>query len=167
MPNGTGSIKCASNYVISMLARHEAQEKGFMEALFLDGREQRYLEEGSGCNIFVLRKDGTLVTPDLKDTILPGITRDSVIELARAEGINVEERPVAIDELLTDGAELFVTGTAVGLISIHNVNYQGQDYKLPSSTLAEKETVAARLHAQLKGIQHGVLPDPYNWVVKI
>ncbi len=167
MPNGTGWIKCASNYVISMLARHEAQEKGFVEALFLDGREQRYLEEGSSCNIFVLRKDATLLTPDLADTILPGITRDSVIQLAKAKGINVEERPIAIDELLTDGAELFLTGTAAGLVPIHNINYQGKDYKLPFGHFREKESLASLLHAQLKAIQYGVLPDPDNWVVKI
>ena len=112
-----------------------------------------------------LRKDGTLLTPDLKDTILPGITRDSVIQLAKAEGINAVERPIAVDELLTDGAELFVTGTAAGLVSIHNINYQGKDYQLPSRNF--RESVASLLHAKLKGIQYGLLPDPYHWVVKI
>ena len=173
MPRGIGWIKCASNYVISMLARHEAQKKGFIEALFLDGKEQRYLEEGSGCNIFILLKDGTLATPELKDTILPGITRDSVIQLAKAEGIAVEERPITIEELLNNGEELFVTGTAVGLVSIHSVYYKDRLYNLPSLNYAKimppnpKQSIAALLQKNLKGIQYGLLPDPYGWVVTI
>ncbi|MEM9423471.1 MAG: aminotransferase class IV, partial [Spirochaetota bacterium] len=167
MPGGTGWIKCASNYVISMLAREEAQSQGFMEALFLDGKEQRYLEEGSGCNIFVCLKNGTLVTPDLKDTILPGITRDSVIQLARAEGISVEERPISIDELLSDAAELFATGTGAGLVPIHSLSYQQQNYDLPSLNYAKGQSLGTRLQQRLKGIQYGLLPDPYNWLVKI
>ena len=167
MPGGTGWIKCASNYVISMLARHEAQREGFMEAIFLDGREQRYLEEGSGSNIFVLLKNGHLVTPELKDTILPGITRDSVIKLAQFEGTRVEERPIPIDELLSDGVELFATGTAAGLVPIHSVRYKGRDYDLPSQTLREEDRIAVWLQKRLKGIQYGLLPDPDNWLVKI
>ncbi|WGK70326.1 aminotransferase class IV [Candidatus Haliotispira prima] len=164
MPGGTGWIKCASNYVISMLARCEAREKGFMEAIFLDGKEQRYLEEGSGSNIFVLLKNGTLVTPELKDTILPGITRDSVIKLAKAEGTCVEERPVSISELLSDGAELFATGTAAGLVPIHGIDYKGSYYDISSQ---DEESLTVRLQTRLKGIQYGLLPDPYDWVVKI
>ena len=82
-PGGTGWIKADSNYVTSALAKREAETAGFMEAVFLDAREQKYFEEGSSCNIFFVMKNGTLVTPSLEDTILPGITRKSVLVLAR------------------------------------------------------------------------------------
>ncbi len=170
MPGGTGWIKCASNYVTSVLARHEARQQGSVEALFLDGLERRYLEEGSGCNIFVLLKNGVLVTPELKDTILPGITRDSVIQLAKAEGTRVEERPLPIDELLNDGSELFATGTAAGLAPIHSITYQGRSYDLPSCKFPAsygEASISMRLQKRLKGIQYGLLPDPYDWMVKI
>ena len=167
MPGGIGWVKCASNYVISMLARNEAREQGFMEAIFLDGKEQRYLEEGSGCNIFVLLKDGSLITPELGDTILAGITRDSVIQLAKAEGTRVEERPIAIEELISDAVEFFATGTAAGLVPIHGVCYQKQIYTLPSAAMPKQDSMAVRLQKRLKGIQYGLLPDPYGWIVKI
>ena len=167
VPGGIGWVKCASNYVISMLARNEAREQGFMEAIFLDSEEHRYLEEGSGCNIFVRLKDGSLVTPALGDTILAGITRDSVIQLARAGGTRVEERPIDIKELLSDAVELFATGTAAGLVPIHGICYQKQIYQLPSAEMPKQESMSVRLQKQLKGIQYGLLPDPYGWIVKI
>ena len=93
-PRGTGWIKAASNYVIPILAKKEAEKEGFMEAVFLDSREGRYVEEGSSSNIFFRLKNGTLVTPDLKDTILPGINRMTVITLARDMGVKTEERQI-------------------------------------------------------------------------
>ena len=86
-PNGTGWIKAAANYTIAALAKYEAAEAGFMEAIFLDSDHKKYVEEGSSCNIFFYLKSGELVTPDLGDTILPGITRLSVIELSRDQKI--------------------------------------------------------------------------------
>ena len=85
-PGGTGWIKADSNYVTSALAKKEAELAGFMEAIFLDAREHAYFEEGSSCNIFFVMKDGTLVTPRLEDTILPGITRRSILVLAQEKG---------------------------------------------------------------------------------
>ena len=99
-PGGTGWIKAASNYVMSALAKKEAEAQGYMECIFLDAREHRYFEEGSSCNLFFLLKNGTLVTPSLEDTILPGITRISVIELARDLGVKVEERRISVEEVL-------------------------------------------------------------------
>ncbi|MDR3312536.1 MAG: aminotransferase class IV, partial [Spirochaetaceae bacterium] len=83
-PNGTGSLKCASNYVISALAKREAEDAGYMEVIYLDSEQHRFVDEGSSCNIFFRLKSGTLVTPAL-GTILPGITRASVIQLAKDE----------------------------------------------------------------------------------
>ncbi len=91
-PKGTGHIKCASNYVISALAKHEAEQAGYMEVVFLDAVNHLYIEEGSSCNIFFYLKTGELITPELGDTVLPGITRASVIELARDQGVTVSER---------------------------------------------------------------------------
>ena len=93
-PGGTGWIKADSNYVTSALAKKEAEAAGFMEALFLDAREHQYFEEGSSCNLFFVMKNGTLVTPSLEDTILPGITRRSVLLLAKEKGVATEERRV-------------------------------------------------------------------------
>ena len=117
-PGGTGWIKAASNYVISALAKKEAEKQGYMECIFLDSCEHRYVEEGSSCNLFFMLKSGVLVTPALQDTILPGITRDTVIQLARDRGIKVEERRVAIEEVLSEAREVFASGTAAGVTPI-------------------------------------------------
>jgi branched-chain amino acid aminotransferase len=93
-PGGTGWIKADSNYVTSAIAKKRAELEGFMEALFLDAREHAYFEEGSSCNIFFVMKNGSLVTPSLEDTILPGITRKSILVLAKEKGIAVEERRI-------------------------------------------------------------------------
>ena len=119
-PNGTGWIKCDANYVISALAKKEAENSGYMEVLFLDARDRRYVEEGSSCNAFFFLKSGELVTPELGDTVLPGITRKSVIELARAKGVKVNERRIAIEEVLADAKEVFFTGTAAGVTFVES-----------------------------------------------
>ena len=96
-PGGTGWIKCSANYVTSALAKREAEVAGYLECVFLDAEHHRYVEEGSSCNLFFVLGDGRLVTPALGDTILPGITRRTIMELAAEEGITVEERPVAVE----------------------------------------------------------------------
>ncbi|WP_062326833.1 aminotransferase class IV [Treponema endosymbiont of Eucomonympha sp.] len=159
-PFGTGSIKCASNYVISALAKREAEDAGYMEVVYLDAEHRRYVQEGSSCNIFFRLRNGTLVTPVLGDTILPGITRASVIELAKAEGVKVEERPVSIEEAMTDGAECFVTGTAAGVTPIESVTHNGAEAVYNSRKPGE---LSERLQETLKGIQYGTKPDTHGW----
>jgi branched-chain amino acid aminotransferase len=126
-PHGTGYIKAASNYVISALAKKEAENAGYMEVVYLDSEKHTYIQEGSSCNIFFVMKDRTLVTPDLGDTILPGITRLSVIQLAREEGVSVEERPITIDEVMSNAAVCFVTGTAAGITPIESITHEGTE----------------------------------------
>ncbi len=163
-PNGTGWIKCDANYVIPALAKKKAGDEGYMEAIFLDAKESRYIEEGSSCNFFCQLKDGTLVTPDLGDTILPGITRKSVIQLARDKGVKVEERKLSIQEVLDNGGECFVTGTAAGITPITSLTHQGKRREFGDGT--PRELTLNLLH-ELKGIQYGVLEDRYNWMVPV
>jgi branched-chain amino acid aminotransferase len=163
-PRGTGWIKAASNYVISTLAKHEANQAGFMECVFLDAREQKYLEEGSSCNIFVRLKSGELVTPELGDTILPGITRSSIIELARDKGVTVSERKISVEEVFSEGSECFVAGTAAGVTPIESLTHHGKKVVFNDGKVGE---LSAYLRDTLKGIQYGKLPDTKGWMVRV
>lgn len=162
-PNGTGWIKCDANYVISALAKKKAGDAGFMEAIFLDVT-QKYIEEGSSCNFFCVNKDGTLVTPELGDTILPGITRKSIIQLAIDRGIKVEERKLAVEEVMSDASECFVAGTAAGITPITSLTYQGKKQVFGSG---EPQELTMDLLKELKGIQYGVVEDRYGWMVPV
>lgn len=161
-PKGTGWIKADSNYVISALAKKEAETAGYMEVLFLDAIERRFVEEGSSCNAFFLLKSGELVTPELGDTILPGITRKSVIELARAQGVKVSERKITIQEVLSDAGEVFFTGTAAGVTFVESVTHLGKK----ASFGGKPGDLTARLARELKGIQYGAVKDERGWMVK-
>lgn len=160
-PGGTGWIKADSNYVTSALAKIEAEQAGFMEALFLDAKEHRYFEEGSSCNIFFVMKDGALVTPDLEDTILPGITRKSILVLAAEKGIRVEERRVSVTEVLSDARECFVSGTAAGITPIESITHEGREAVFCSRAVGE---VTRGLLRTLKGIQYGAVADTHRWM---
>jgi branched-chain amino acid aminotransferase len=163
-PKGTGWIKAASNYVISALAKHEATDAGFMECIFLDPVERKYIEEGSSCNIFFYLKSGELVTPELGDTILPGITRASLIELARDRNVKVSERKISIDEVQSEGKECFVSGTAAGATPIASLTYRGTKTVFHNGTVGE---LTAELRDTLKGIQYGTLPDTKGWMTAV
>jgi branched-chain amino acid aminotransferase len=163
-PRGTGWIKAASNYVISTLAKHEANQAGFMECVFLDAREQKYLEEGSSCNIFVRLTSGELVTPELGDTILPGITRASIIELARDRGVQVSERKISVEEVFDAGEECFVTGTAAGVTPIESLTHRGRKKVFGTGDVGE---LSAYLRDTLKGIQYGTIADTRGWMVRV
>jgi branched-chain amino acid aminotransferase len=163
-PKGTGWIKAASNYVISALAKHEANEAGFMECIYLDAVERKYVEEGSSCNVFFLLKSGELVTPALGDTILPGITRASIIELARDRNVTVSERKISIDEVFSQGKECFVSGTAAGVTPISSLTYQGNKVIFNHGKTGD---LSAELRDTLKGIQYGTIPDTKGWMVNV
>jgi branched-chain amino acid aminotransferase len=160
-PGGTGWIKADSNYVTSALAKKEAEAAGFMEALFLDAREHAYFEEGSSCNLFFVMKDGTLVTPSLEDTILPGITRRSVLLLAKEKGIATEERRVSVKEVFSKARECFVSGTAAGITPIESITHDGREAVFCSRAMGD---VTRGLLKTLKGIQYGALPDTHGWM---
>jgi branched-chain amino acid aminotransferase len=163
-PKGTGWIKATSNYVISALAKHEAAKAGFMECVFLDATHRKYVEEGSSCNIFFYLKSGELVTPALGDTILPGITRASIIELAGDQNVTVSERQIAIDEVFSEARECFVSGTAAGATPIESLTYQGKKAVFNDGKVGE---LTAEIRDTLKGIQYGARPDTKGWMTRV
>jgi branched-chain amino acid aminotransferase len=163
-PKGTGWIKADSNYVIAALAKHEAADAGYMECVFLDSQNHTYVEEGSSCNIFFYLKSGVLVTPELGDTILPGITRLSLIELAGDRGIKVSERRITIEEALAETKECFVSGTAAGATPISSLTYKGKKTLFGSGKPGE---LTLELQKTLKGIQYGTLPDTKGWMLPV
>jgi branched-chain amino acid aminotransferase len=163
-PRGTGWIKAASNYVIAALAKHEAMEAGYMECVFLDAEHHKYIEEGSSCNIFFYLASGELATPELGDTILPGITRASIIELARDRGVKVSERKISVDEALEETRECFVSGTAAGATPIESLTHGGKKAVFNKGKVGE---LTAHVRDTLKGIQYGTLPDTRGWMVPL
>jgi branched-chain amino acid aminotransferase len=131
-PGGTGGVKTIGNYAAVLKAQSIAKAKGYSDVLYLDCLHKRYLEEVSSCNIFIV-KDNVISTPEIKGTILPGITRKSIIEVARSQGFKVEERNVTVDELV-EADEVFCTGTAVVLSPVGSITYKSQRYKTFSFT---------------------------------
>ena len=164
VPGGTGWIKCNANYVTAILAKKEAESDGYMEAIFLDAKEHRYVEEGSSCNIFFSLRNGELVTPDLGDTILPGITRDSVLTIAQDLGIPTSERRLSIDEAMTETSEAFVVGTAAGIAHIESITHLGKRVEFNSGQIGE---VTKRLQYQLSGIKYGSQPSRKEWMTAV
>jgi branched-chain amino acid aminotransferase len=161
---GVGDVKAAANYAHSLRASSRALARGYHVALWLDAAEHRYLQELSGMNLFFVRA-GELHTPALDGAILPGITRDSVIRLARHRGLTVHERAIEADELLTglaDGSvtEVFACGTAaiVNAISVIG-DADGRDY-----APAIVDGVARELREHLLAIQERRVEDPFGWV---
>jgi len=163
-PYGTGSAKVAGNYAASLLPQKIAKEMGYVDALYLDAREDRYIEELSGANFFAILHDGAIVTPAL-GSILPGITRDSIITIAR-EVFHwiVVERPLTIDEVLSDAVEAFYTGTAAVLSPVTTINYKGTDRLIGDGKPGPR---AQMLRQALNEVQLQERPDPWDWVVEV
>jgi branched-chain amino acid aminotransferase len=163
-PYGTGAAKTAGNYAASLRPQKIAKGLGYVDALYLDAREDRYIEELSGANFFAVLKDGTLVTPEL-GSILPGITRDSILTIARELfGWVAVERRLSIDEVLSDGVEAFYTGTAAVLSSITVINYRGVDHPIGDG---EPGPRARMLRRALEEIQLQEQPDLWGWVMEV
>jgi branched-chain amino acid aminotransferase len=163
-PGGTGWIKCDANYVVPTLAKKEAEAEGYMEAVFLDAVEHTYIEEGSSCNIFFYLENGTLVTPSLEDTVLPGINRESVIALAGDLSIPVEERRISIHEVMDSGREVFVTGTAAGVSYLESLTWKERTREFSGDEPGE---VTLALRKKLKGIQYGAEEDTHGWMIPL
>jgi branched-chain amino acid aminotransferase len=164
-PGGTGDTKPAGNYASALLAEQEAREAGFNSVLWLDARERRYVEECGVMNVFFVIGD-RVVTPPLTGTILPGITRDSVITLLRDMGLRLNEEQVSMDELLEshrrgDLRECFGTGTAATVSHVHRIRYKEQTLELPP---IEHRTVGPAVKEKLLGIMTGREPDRHAWV---
>ena len=167
-PGGTGAAKCGGNYAGSMLAAIEAQKKGFHNVLWLDGIERRYVEEAGLMNVaFVI--GGTVVTPPLGGTILPGITRDSVLTLLRDLNLPVEERRITIDEVfeahgkgtLQGGAGI---GTAAVICPLGRLRHKDREITVP---VMGPDSPLMRAGAELEAIRLGKTADRHNWLVSI
>lgn len=161
---GTGYAKCGGNYGASLYPAQKAREQGYDQVLWTDGIENKYIEESGAMNVFFVFGD-TLVTPPLSDSILDGITRDSLITLAGRAGIRVEERQVLVEELrqvFEKGQirEAFGCGTAAVISPIGTIGIAGEDYDLPA---AGQESMATLLRAALDNIRYGRESDPYGW----
>lgn len=165
---GLGFAKTSANYAASLLAGEEAHKKGYAQALWLDGRESKYIEEVGSMNIFFMI-DGVLVTPPLEGSILPGITRDSVIQLARDFGIPVEEQRISIDEVTNAicqnrMSESFGTGTAAVISPVGELFYNEKNYIINGGGMGP---LSSRLYDTLTGIQYGELDDPHGWIERL
>ncbi|MFZ5775132.1 MAG: branched-chain amino acid aminotransferase [Thermodesulfobacteriota bacterium] len=168
VPGGVGAAKAAGNYAASIKAAEEAKKKGFTQVLWLDACERRYVEEVGTMNIFFVIGD-EVVTPPLAGSILPGITRDSVLQLIRDWGYPVTERPITIDELLAAGnrgdlKEAFGTGTAAVISPVGSLHYQGKDCLINGGKTGP---LSQRLFDEIQDIQYGRKPDPHGWVVRL
>lgn len=163
---GTGYAKAGGNYGGSIYPAKLAQDQGYHQLLWTDGQTHEYIEESGTMNVmFVI--DGKIVTPELSDSILPGITRDSVIQLATEWNIPVEERAISVREVIdaiNTGAltEAFGVGTAASISHIDTIGYNGQDYTLPP---VSERAIANRLYDELEGIKRGAREDKRGWIV--
>ena len=166
---GTGEAKCGGNYAASLIAQADAIRRGCDQVVFLDATERKWVEELGGMNIFFVLDDGSLVTPPLGGTILPGITRDSLIRLARDEGLTVREERYSLDQWRADAAsgrlvEAFACGTAAVVTSIGHVRGKSGDFTIGSGGPGQ---LTGRLRQRLVDIQRGVASDPHGWMERL
>ena len=160
---GTGGVKAIGNYVPGMLPSGLAKKKGYAEVIYLDAAEEKYIEEVGAANFFAII-DGKVVTPELTGSILPGITRDSVLHLAKNKmGLEIEERRISVDEAL-DANEVFCAGTAAIIAPIGSINYQGKEHTFSDGKIGE---ITNELYNDLTGIQFGTTNDEFEWMTEI
>ncbi|MFC8069799.1 branched-chain amino acid aminotransferase [Streptomyces sp. NPDC057293] len=173
MPDGTGDVKCAANYAPSFVAQRQAQEAGCQQVVWLDSTERRWVEEMGGMNLFFVRGSGAdaeVSTTPLTGTLLPGVTRDSLLRLAARCGYRVGERPVAVDEWRAGCAsgeitEVFACGTAAVLTPVGTVrDGQNGDWTVGDG---EMGPVTRRLRETLVDIQRGRAADPDGWLHRV
>ena len=165
---GIGYVKAAGNYGRSLYPTKLAQEKGYQQILWTDAETGKYIEEAGTMNVMFV-KNGVLVTPGLNETLLAGITRDSIIKLARKQDIPVEERKVSIEEILNgiesgEVTEAFGVGTAATVTHITAIGYEGKDYVLPP---LEQRKLSPMFDKQLRDIRKGRIPDEFGWLTKV
>lgn len=165
---GTGFAKTPANYAASLKAQDVAHEKGYVQVLWLDGVERKYIEEVGSMNVFFII-NGEAITPSLEGSILPGITRDSVIELLKSWGVKVSERRLEITELF-DAAEkgllneAFGTGTAAVISPIGELNWNEKKIIINNEKIGD---LSMKLYQTMTGIQYGELPDTMGWAVEV
>ena len=165
---GTGEAKCGGNYAASLKAQEEAHEKGYEQILWLDGVERKYVEEIGTSNAFFMIVD-EIITAPLDGTILPGITRNSVIALLKKKGVKVVERKLAIDEVVEaykngQFKEMFASGTAAVISPVGELCYKGESMIINGGGIGP---VAQELYDTLYGIQTGTVKDEMGWTVAV
>lgn len=165
---GTGEAKCLGNYAASMKGGEIAKKAGYDQVLWLDAVSKKYVDEVGAMNMFFVIGD-EVITPPLNGSILPGITRDSVLKLLSAQGRKVSERKISIDDVIAAAkadtlTEAFGTGTAAVISPVGLLHYEGADYEINGGKIGE---VSAMLYDTLTGIQTGRLRDDFNWVIKL
>ncbi len=167
-PGGTGEAKCGGNYAGGLYPAKIGQDKGFHQLLWTDGVEHKYIEESGTMNVF-FNIDGTLVTPELDGSILHGITRDSIIRIAKDQGVAVEERKVSVEEVVAAARNgkmisAFGAGTAATIAHIQSIAFDEEVFELPN---LEKRITANRIGKTLNDIRRGHIADPYGWMVPV
>ncbi len=168
-PGGTGAAKCGGNYAASLVPTAEAFAKGHDQVLFLDAAEHKWVEELGGMNLFFVMADGRIVTPPLTGTILPGVTRNSLLQLAAEEGLKVSEEPYSLDQWRADAAsgallETFACGTAAVVTPVGKVAGRKGEFTIGSGGPGQ---VTQKLRSRLVSIQRGEAPDTHGWVLKL
>jgi len=163
---GVGFAKAAGNYAAQFYPTSEALKKGYQQIIWTDADRHEYLEEAGTMNVF-FKIGETLITAPINDRILDGVTRKSIIDIAKNMGVTVEERPIKVSELVAayeEGTlqEVFGTGTAVVVLPITSFSYKGRAYKLPQTT-----ALATALKEQLVGIQYNTIEDTFGWTVVV
>ncbi len=175
MPGGVGLCKASGNYEISLKAKELVKEGNCADALFLDGKTETHIEELGAANVFIV-KDNILYTPLLRDTILAGITRKSIITLATKElGLKTYEKDIFVEKhwwqfwrfrapILKKADEVFASGTAAVITPIGQIKDRGTFY-----TIADGEVgiITRKLYELLTGIQYGEIPDKFHWLVAV
>jgi branched-chain amino acid aminotransferase len=168
-PGGTGAAKCGGNYAASLLAQSEATRHGCDQVVFLDAAERKWVEELGGMNVFFVFNDGSMSTPPLGGTILPGVTRSSLLTLARDKGIKVREERYSYDQWKADAhsgklREAFACGTAAVVTAIGTVRAPEGEFKIGNGGAG---TRTEELKAALVDIQRSRAPDPHKWVHRV
>ena len=168
-PGGTGAAKCGGNYAASLVPMAEAIAKGHDQVVFLDAAERKWIEELGGMNLFFVFADGTLITPPLGGTILPGITRDSLLLLAAEQGLEVREERYSLDQWREDAQsgrliETFACGTAAVVTAVGRVAGQHGEFTIGSGGPGQ---LTEQLRQRLVAIQRGTAPDPHGWVTRL
>ena len=163
---GTGAAKCGGNYAASLLPQKEAYANGCAQVLFLDGEHGKYIEELGGMNVFLVKRDGSVITPELSGSILEGITRLSVIQLLRDRGVSITERRIEVQEWIDgvasgDIVETFACGTAASISPIGVL--KGTDFCVGDAEAAPGELTMS-IRAELLDIQYGRKPDVHGWL---
>ncbi len=165
---GMGFAKTGGNYAASLAAQVKAHDEGYSQVLWLDGVERKYIEEVGAMNIF-FKIDGKIVTPMLNGSILPGITRNSVINVCKSWGLTVEERKISVEELIDAQKsgkleECFGTGTAAVISPVGKLRYKDDVMLINNNTIGE---VSQKLYDTITGIQWGECEDKFNWTITL